>query len=78
MEKRREAVHIGSLVTICDGELTESWRIVAAYEADAVRRLMSDAAPLARALLGHSVGDTVRVKGPTGATWPVKLLAVDD
>ena len=37
-----------------------------AEEADAMRRRISEATPLARALLGHQVGDQVRVDGPEG------------
>ena len=69
-------VRLGSLVRVCGGDLTEWWRIVAEHEADALRRCISEKAPLARALLGHQVGDKVRAEAP-GGRWIVTILAVD-
>jgi transcription elongation GreA/GreB family factor len=40
-----------------------------------MRRRISEHCPLGRALLGHRVGDEVRVQGPEGR-WPVLILAV--
>ena len=57
-------VRLGSWVEVQDGDLREGWRIVARHEADAMRRLISEEAPLARALLGHRATDKVRVLGP--------------
>jgi transcription elongation GreA/GreB family factor len=45
-------------------------------EADAMRRHISEASPLARALLGHGPGDVVQVRGPEGRRM-VTVLAVD-
>jgi len=67
---------VGSWVQIRDGELQEGWRIVANDEADAMRRLMSEETPLARALLGHVAGEVVRVRGPQGSARPVTILDV--
>ena len=61
-----ETVTVGSWVEVRDGQLEEGWRIVPAEEADAMRRRISEATPLARALLGHQVGEQVRVDGPEG------------
>lgn len=69
-------VRVGSWVEIRDGELEEGWRIVSAVEADAMRRLMSEETPLARALLGHVAGDVVRVRGPVGPARAVTVLDV--
>ena len=69
-------VHIGSWVEVGRaGERGEVWRIVAPEEADAQHGLMSEAAPLARALLGRRAGDVVRVQGPVGA-FAVTIVAV--
>jgi transcription elongation GreA/GreB family factor len=69
-------IRVGSWVEIRDGELEEGWRIVNAEEADAMRRLMSEETPLARALLGHVSGDVVRVRGPQGPARAVTVLDV--
>jgi transcription elongation factor GreA len=69
-------IGVGSCVEIRDGELEEAWRIVSADEADAMRRLMSEETPLARALLGHVAGDVVRVRGPQGPARAVTVLHV--
>ena len=53
-------VGVGSWVTVRDGALEESWRVVDPAEADATRRLISTNTPLARALLG--VGQAFRLQ----------------
>jgi transcription elongation GreA/GreB family factor len=54
-------VRFGSTVTIRreDGRAS-TWRIVGEDEADPARGTISHASPLARALMGREVGDTVR------------------
>jgi transcription elongation GreA/GreB family factor len=71
-----ETVRVGSVVRVRDGDLAEWWRIVPADEANAVERRLSEAAPLAQALLGHRVGDQVPVQR-SGDRSPVTVLAVD-
>lgn len=68
-------VAFGTWVTVEDedGRRT-TWRIVGPDEADPKRRLVSVAAPIARALLGHAAGDVVEVERPGGA---VELTIVD-
>jgi transcription elongation GreA/GreB family factor len=79
MENGGDVVRVGSRVNVRDGDLTEWWRIVADHEADAVRRLMSDATPMAEALLGHQVGDTVRVRDRNGGgRRPVTIVDVSN
>jgi transcription elongation factor GreA len=77
MVNQHRTIRVGSRVQIRDGDLPEAWRIVAAHEADAVRRLISEETPLAQALLGHVVGDVVRVRGPRGVSRSVTILDVD-
>jgi transcription elongation factor GreA len=77
MVNEERVVRIGSWVQIRDGEIEEGWRIVAAIEADAARRLISEETPLARALLGHSAGEVVSVRGPHGGRWQVTILSVE-
>jgi transcription elongation factor GreA len=69
-------VKVGAWVTVRDGDVEESWRIVARHEADAFQRRISEDTPLARALLGHCAGERVRVDGPAGRR-PVTILAVE-
>lgn len=57
-------VHFGSTVTIDrDDGRHQTFRIVGEDEADPERGTLSHVAPLARELLGKSVGDVVRVAG---------------
>jgi transcription elongation GreA/GreB family factor len=70
-----ETVRVGSEVTVQDGALVEGWRIVPHHEADPGRRLISEATPMARALLGHRSGDEVLVDRPSGR-WMVTILSV--
>lgn len=57
-------VRFGGAVTVQreDGR-TQTWRIVGEDEADPARGSVSHVSPLARALLGKSVGDLVTVNG---------------
>jgi transcription elongation GreA/GreB family factor len=61
-------VRFGARVTVerSDGR-TETFRIVGIDEADPKHGTLSYLSPLAQALLGHEVGDTVKV-GPTRRT----------
>jgi Transcription elongation factor, GreA/GreB, C-term len=70
-------VQVGDAVRVRDGCQDEWWDIVPPHEADALQRRISEATPLARALLGRHSGDVVRVDGPGGRRWPVTILAVE-
>jgi transcription elongation factor GreB len=60
-------VGFATWVTVEDGEGTRTtWRIAGPDEADPRRGLVSASSPLARALLGRSVGDVVEVERPGG------------
>jgi transcription elongation GreA/GreB family factor len=75
-DDERPVVRVGDVVHLRDGELEEWWRIVPADVADVRRRWMSADTPMARAVLGHGVGDRVRVDRP-GGRWPIDILAVE-
>lgn len=64
---RSNQVVLGSWVTIQgeDGK-PETFRIVGSAESDPVKGLISNESPLGKALLGHRVGDEVKVKTPGG------------
>jgi transcription elongation factor GreB len=73
----REQVHFGATVSILDEQGKEhSFHIVGDDEADVAAGKISWASPLARALLGTRVGDTVKWQRPAGAS-EVEIIAID-
>src|ERR687885_864804 len=64
-----DQVKFGARVTILDEETEEqkTYRIVGAYEADMKNNSISISSPLAKALIGKKVGDSVEVPAPGGA-----------
>lgn len=63
-----DSVKFGATVIIVDEEDDEEmkFQIVGAYESDADKGKISITAPIARALIGKSVGDVVEVNTPKG------------
>ncbi|MEW5420383.1 transcription elongation factor GreA [Amorphus sp. 3PC139-8] len=64
-----ETVKFGATVTLTDEDTEEekTYKIVGDVEADAKKGRVSISSPIARALIGKSVGDTVEVAAPGGA-----------
>ena len=64
-----DQVKFGARVTIVDEESEEqkTYRIVGAHEADMKTGSISLSSPLAKALIGKKVGDSVEVPAPGGA-----------
>ena len=64
-----ERVVFGATVTILDYESDQKqvWRIVGDDEADLAKRKVGISTPVARALIGKSVGDEVEIHSPKGA-----------
>jgi len=61
------AVRLGSRVTVQeDGEDPETFQIVGPVEASPIDGKISNESPLGQALVGHKVGDKVRVQAPRG------------
>ncbi len=62
-------VRFGAHVTVVDEETEDAktYRIVGAYEADMKVGSISISSPLAKALIGRKVGDSVEVPAPGGA-----------
>ncbi len=58
-----------------DSDKETSYQIVGEYEADIDAKQVSITAPIARALIGKKVGDSVEVKSP-GGTREYEVLAV--
>ena len=63
-----DEVRLGSRVTVVEegAEDAETFRLVGPAEADPDNGCISYESPLGRALLGHRVGETVRVEAPAG------------
>ena len=56
-----------TVMIICeDTDAEETYMIVGEYEADAEMKRISVTAPIARALIGKSIGDSVEVRTPGG------------
>ena len=72
-----EQVRFGARVTIVDEETEDekTYRIIGAYEADMKNGSISISSPLAKALIGRKVGDSVEVPAPGGAR-SVEITAV--
>ncbi|MCX7374803.1 MAG: transcription elongation factor GreA [Alphaproteobacteria bacterium] len=71
-------VRFGARVTVIDEETDEAktYRIVGQYEADMKTGSISISSPLAKALMGKKVGDSVEVPAPGGArAYEIKGVA---
>ena len=64
-----DSVKFGATVKVIDDDTEEVsvYHIVGEYEADISKKRISTKSPLAKALIGKSVGDIVEVKTPKGA-----------
>ena len=73
-----DRVKFGATVTLADEDTDEekTWRIVGADESDPERGRLSVAAPLARAMINKSVGDSFTFDAPSGAR-SYEILAVE-
>lgn len=62
------SVKFGATVTVADEDTDEetTYQIVGPYEADLAKKLLSVQSPIARALIGKTVGDTTEVRAPGG------------
>ncbi len=63
-----DSVKFGATILIVDEDTDEeeTYQIVGDYEADIENGKLSISAPIARALMGKSVGDSVKVRTPKG------------
>lgn len=68
-------VGFGHAVTVHDGTRTTTYEITGEDEADAARHRIAPQSPLARALLGARVGDTVTWPRPAGAL-ELEIMAI--
>ena len=66
-----DVVKFGATVRVADEDTDKesTYQIVGSYEADAASGTLSVTAPLARALIGKTIGDSVEVTTPGGAKF---------
>lgn len=74
--KKSNVVRVGVEVTVEEsGEPPETFTIVGAAEANPREGKISNESPLGRALMGHKVGDKVKVDAPAGQlTFKIKAI----
>ena len=70
-------VHIGSKVTVYDEDMDEEdiYEITGSMEANANENKISNESPVGKALLGHKVGDGVKVVAPNGE-YILKIMEI--
>jgi transcription elongation factor GreA len=71
-----DRVVFGATVTVADGDGETKWRIVGEIEADLKQNKISVTSPIARALIGKSEGETVKVRSP-GGEREVEIVGVE-
>jgi len=61
-----DTIKFGATVTLVDNDTDEEhlYHIVGEYEADISKKLISIVSPMARAMIGKSVGDVIEVQTP--------------
>lgn len=77
-EINTDKVVIGVKVTLKDLELDEEvvYAIVGSAEADPLNDKISDESPVGKALMGHSVGETVEAELPDGNKAGFEIIAI--
>ena len=70
-------VHIGSKVKVYDEEMDEEevYEITGTMEAKPMENKISNESPVGKALLGHKVGDGVKVVAPNGE-YTLKIMEI--
>lgn len=63
---KKDAVYVGSKVTLHIDGVEEIYHIVGAPEADPMQRKISHESPLGSAMLGKKVGDKIQYDAPVG------------
>jgi transcription elongation factor GreA len=74
-EKGSDVVAFGSRVTLNESGKELGYTLVSAVDADAAEGRLSVESPVARALLGARVGDTVELTAPKG-TRRLEIVAI--
>ena len=72
-----DEVSVGKTVTFQeDGDEPESYTIVGSIEADPDDGKISNESPIGKALIGHKVGDMVKITTENGLSFEVKIISV--
>lgn len=72
-----DEVSVGKTVTFKeDGDEPESYTIVGSIEADPDNGKISNESPIGKALIGHKVGDTVKITTENGFSFEVEIISV--
>jgi transcription elongation factor GreA len=75
-KKKSDGVQLGSKVTIKEGNFeAETFTVVGVAEANPREGKISNESPIGKAILGHKVGDAVKVETP-GGTYTVKIQKI--
>jgi len=75
-KKKSDGIQLGSKVTLKEGNFeAETFTIVGAAEANPREGKISHESPIGKAIIGHKVGETVKVETP-GGTYSVKILKI--
>lgn len=78
-EVSNDKVGVGNTVKISyidDPDEEDQYKIVGSQEADPFESKISNESPIAKALLGHKVGDTVSVESPNGS-YEIKVIEIN-
>ncbi len=74
-----DEVGVGTTVKIAyidDEDDVDQYKIVGSQEADPFESKISNESPIAKALMGHKVGDVVSVESPNGS-YEVKVIEIN-
>lgn len=75
-KKKSDGVQLGSKVTIKEGNFeAETFTIVGMAEANPREGKISNESPIGKAILGHKIGESVKVETP-GGTYTVKIIKI--
>jgi len=75
-KKKSDGVQLGSKVTIKEGNFEpDTFTIVGVAEANPREGKISNESPIGKAILGHKIGESVKVETP-GGTYTVKILKI--
>ena len=74
---KSSSIKIGSTVEIeyVEDNETETYQIVGSTEADPFENKISNESPIAMAILGKKVGDTVSIESPNG-NYDIKIVSI--
>ena len=76
LKQEGDRVEVGARVTVQEEDYEpETYQVVGAKEADPRNGRISNESPIGKAILGHKIGDSVKVETP-GGTYTVKILKI--